>query len=101
LGKKINVIKLIYSNLLDFIKNKNNKDELFDLINSSSLNEYLDSFMKGLTAKVWRTYNASYLFQKELDNRFYPRSKNKSPYFFLHTVEEDLQQIQQNFLLCF
>ena len=65
--KKINVIKLIYANLLDFIKNKNKKDELFDLINSSSLNEYLDSFMKGLTAKVWRTYNASYLFQKELD----------------------------------
>ena len=23
--------------------------------------------MKGLTAKVWRTFNASYLFQKELD----------------------------------
>tara|TARA_B110000902_G_C14288877_1_gene580048 strand:+ start:1371 stop:1904 length:534 start_codon:yes stop_codon:yes gene_type:complete len=23
--------------------------------------------MKGLTAKVWRTYNASFLFQKELD----------------------------------
>jgi hypothetical protein len=23
--------------------------------------------MKGLTAKVWRTYNASYLFQKEID----------------------------------
>jgi DNA topoisomerase-1 len=65
--KKINVIKLIYTNLLDFIKNKSKKDELFDLINSSSLNEYLDSFMKGLTAKVWRTYNASYLFQKELD----------------------------------
>jgi DNA topoisomerase-1 len=27
----------------------------------------LDSFLKGLTAKVWRTYNASYLFQKEID----------------------------------
>ena len=65
--KKINVITSIYNNLLDFIKNKNKKDELFDLINSSSLNEYLDSFMKGLTAKVWRTYNASYLFQRELD----------------------------------
>jgi hypothetical protein len=40
---------------------------IFDLINSNMLNEYLDSFMKGLTAKVWRTYNASYLFQKEID----------------------------------
>jgi DNA topoisomerase-1 len=31
------------------------------------LNDYLDSFMEGLTAKVWRTYNASFIFQKELD----------------------------------
>jgi DNA topoisomerase-1 len=31
------------------------------------LNDYLDSFFNGLTAKVWRTYNASYLFQKEID----------------------------------
>ena len=43
------------------------KEKLFDLINANSLNQYLENFMKGLTAKVWRTFNASYLFQKELD----------------------------------
>lgn len=43
------------------------KEKLFDKINANSLNQYLENFMKGLTAKVWRTYNASYLFQKELD----------------------------------
>ena len=37
------------------------------LITSSTLNEYLDSFLPGLTAKVWRTYNASFIFQKEID----------------------------------
>ena len=31
------------------------------------MNKYLDDFMKDLTAKVWRTYNASFVFQKELD----------------------------------
>ena len=31
------------------------------------MNDYLNSFMEGLTAKVWRTYNASLVFQKELD----------------------------------
>jgi DNA topoisomerase-1 len=65
--KKVNVISDVYKNLEEFQKNKKNKDELFDLIVSSSLNEYLNSFLEGLTAKVWRTYNASMLFQKELD----------------------------------
>ena len=65
--KKINVLSDVYNNLNEFMKDKNKKDDLFDLINSSMLNEYLDSFMKGLTAKVWRTYNASYIFQKEID----------------------------------
>jgi DNA topoisomerase-1 len=65
--RKVNVHSKVYDNLQDFIKNKSKKEELFELITSSTLNEYLDSFMKGLTAKVWRTYNASFIFQKELD----------------------------------
>jgi DNA topoisomerase-1 len=65
--KKSKVSKEVFDNLNEFIKGKNKKDQLFDKISSSSLNEYLDSFMKGLTAKVWRTYNASNTFQKELN----------------------------------
>jgi DNA topoisomerase-1 len=65
--KKVNVHTNVYNNLKLFIKDKSKKEELFDLITSASLNEYLDSFMSGLTAKVWRTYNASFIFQKELD----------------------------------
>jgi len=65
--KKVNVLSNIYTNLENFMKDKNKKDDLFNLINSSSMNEYLNSFMDGLTAKVWRTYNASLVFQKELD----------------------------------
>jgi DNA topoisomerase-1 len=58
---------MIYKNLQEFILNKSKKDELFEHINPSLLNDYLSSILKGLTAKVWRTYNASFLFQKELD----------------------------------
>ena len=32
----------------------------------NDINKYLQIFMPNLTAKVFRTYNASYLFQKEL-----------------------------------
>jgi len=65
--KKTPVITDVYENLELFIRGKDKKEQLFDLISSSSLNDYLDSFMKDLTAKVFRTYNASNLFQKELD----------------------------------
>ena len=64
---KIDVIPSIYNNLKSFTMDKDKKKDLFDKINSKSLNNYLETFMKGLTAKVWRTYNASFLFQKELD----------------------------------
>ena len=65
--KKSKVSKEIFNNLNNFIRDKSKKEQLFDKISSSSLNDYLNNFMKGLTAKVWRTYNASNTFQKELD----------------------------------
>ncbi|KAG0327697.1 DNA topoisomerase 1 [Dissophora globulifera] len=42
-------------------------DELFDRLKTSELNKHLQSLMKGLTAKVFRTYNASFTFQDQLD----------------------------------
>jgi DNA topoisomerase-1 len=74
--KKINVLDKVYKNLVEFSKDKSKKDELFERITSSTMNEYLDSFLKGLTAKVWRTYNASYTFQKELDKIKEDKLKN-------------------------
>ena len=65
--KKVAVHNQVYNNLKEFIRDKKNKNELFDKINANMLNDYLNSFFEGLTAKVWRTYNASLLFQKELD----------------------------------
>jgi DNA topoisomerase-1 len=63
---KLSVIPEVYKNIIEFIKDKTKNDELFDFINSIDINKYLQTFMKDLTAKVFRTYNASYLFQKEL-----------------------------------
>jgi len=65
--KKVKIDELVYNNIKLFSEGKKNKDELFDLIVASTLNDYLSSFLEGLTAKVWRTYNASMVFQKELD----------------------------------
>jgi len=66
--RKVKVDEIIYKNLLDLKKNKNKYDDIFDKIKTSDLNEYLKTFMDGLTAKVFRTYNASNLFSNELDS---------------------------------
>jgi len=49
-----------------FIKGKKPEQDLFDLINASRLNDYLKELMPGLSAKVFRTYNASITLQNEL-----------------------------------
>jgi DNA topoisomerase I len=64
----IKVDSIVYDNLVKFIKNKKKNEDLFDLVNSLQLNLYIGDIMEGLTAKVFRTYNASELFQKEINN---------------------------------
>lgn len=64
---KVSVEKQVYKNLLLFIENKNGEDELFDRLNTTILNSYLNECMDGLSAKVFRTYNASRTLQEQLD----------------------------------
>ncbi|CAL1262202.1 unnamed protein product [Larinioides sclopetarius] len=63
----MSVEKPVFENLQKFVKNKQLDDELFDLLKPSTLNKYLNGLMKGLTAKVFRTYNASKTLQEQLD----------------------------------
>ncbi|KAH8922426.1 hypothetical protein BT69DRAFT_243853 [Atractiella rhizophila] len=65
--KDLNVSDLVFKNLKLFKKNKEASDSLFDRISTSMLNKHLNGLMEGLTAKVFRTFNASMTFQSELD----------------------------------
>lgn len=47
---------------------KGEGDALFDRVSTTGLNKHLTSYMKGLSAKVFRTFNASITFQKQLDD---------------------------------
>lgn len=49
------------------MKSKEPSDDLFDKIDAQVLNDYLRGLMEGLTAKVFRTYNASITLQRELN----------------------------------
>ena len=67
----VNTVKInedVYKTLMTFTRNKKKTDDLFDLINPNMLNIYLKSMMEELTAKVFRTFNASFLFQNEISN---------------------------------
>lgn len=80
----VRVDMIVYSNLAEFTKDKSGYDSIFDMVSSSDVNKYLQGFMKDLTAKVFRTYNASYMFQKELQkitNKY--EGKNVSKYILL------------------
>lgn len=66
-NRTLPVSEQVYKNLEEFIKDKKKGAELFDKITSNDVNKYLQLYMKGLSAKVYRTYNASSLFQKELN----------------------------------
>lgn len=54
-------------NLDEIIKDKKDaKDEIFDGVSSRSVNNYYSGIVKGLTAKVFRTYSATTVVKKYL-----------------------------------
>lgn len=58
---------LAYKNVKSFCKNKKPSSSIFDNVSTGILNKYLRDLMPGLSAKVFRTYNASITLQKELN----------------------------------
>lgn len=63
---KIKVPAKVYQNLEKLTNGKTKDEYLFPNVQAEQLNKYISNFMKNLTSKVFRTYNASYLMQIEL-----------------------------------
>merc|ERR1712100_438920 len=58
----------VFKNLKQFWTSAKKKDDMiFPDVKPHDLNEYLHGFMPDLTAKVFRTYNASITLEQELD----------------------------------
>ncbi|XP_014471593.1 PREDICTED: DNA topoisomerase 1 isoform X3 [Dinoponera quadriceps] len=64
---EVPVEKRVFKNLQLFMENKSPGDDLFDRLNTTVMNKHLNELMEGLTAKVFRTYNASWTLQQQLD----------------------------------
>jgi DNA topoisomerase I len=66
---EVEVDPQVFKNLVIFKKApKKEGDEIFDRLTTSALNKHLANYMPGLTAKVFRTYNASYTMARLLKN---------------------------------
>ena len=64
---EVEVDTQVFKNLKIFKKEpKTTGDDIFDRLTTSALNKHLTSYMPGLTAKVFRTYNASYTMARLL-----------------------------------
>merc|ERR1712166_39437 len=56
----------VWTNMKDFTQRKQPNEDLFDTLTPALLNSHLSKLMPGLSAKVFRTYNASVTLEKEL-----------------------------------
>lgn len=63
----VEVDQRVWDNLKQFTEGKRPGAEIFDKLTTSALNQHLKNQMDGLTAKVFRTYNASFTLERELD----------------------------------
>jgi len=63
---EVKISELAYENLQEFHKGKKTGKSIFDAVDPMAINEYLKELMPGLTAKVFRTYNASVTLEQEL-----------------------------------
>ncbi|EUD68229.1 DNA topoisomerase I [Plasmodium inui San Antonio 1] len=71
--------KQAYINMIIFCKNKHKDEGVFDQINCSKLNDYLKEIMPTLSAKVFRTYNASITLDEQLKRIKEIRGKPRHP----------------------
>ncbi|KAM6946120.1 DNA topoisomerase I, mitochondrial [Aplochiton taeniatus] len=63
---KVPVSVKVFKNVKLFMEGKAPGDDVFDRLNTGILNKHLSSLMPGLSAKVFRTYNASITLQQQL-----------------------------------
>jgi DNA topoisomerase-1 len=76
--KTFEVPSSVYKMLKIFTNGKKKTDALFNMINAKDINQYLKELMPGLTAKVFRTANASNLYQDQLDKIKYKRGEKST-----------------------
>jgi DNA topoisomerase-1 len=75
LGKRYGDVGVrVFNNLQKFCKKKKGSEDIFDQLSVSDLNDHLKTLMPGLSAKVFRTFNASATLEAELPDNVAAKS---------------------------
>jgi DNA topoisomerase-1 len=92
----LNTVKVdskVYSNLQQFCQKKKQADMIFD-IDPNDINTYFKGFMSDLSAKVFRTYNASITLEGELNRLMSEKSPIKSEAAIkAHSMDVDIADL--------
>ena len=73
----------LYENIKKLVSNKKPDDEIFDGITSRHVNEFLGGVVKGLTAKVFRTYLATTEVKKYLSDKLNVKNKSENEKIYI------------------
>jgi len=74
---------MLYENLKKLTSSKSPKDEIFDGITSRHVNEFLSGVVKGLTAKVFRTYLATTEVKRYLSDKLDVKGKTENEKLYI------------------
>ncbi len=75
--------RILYDNIKKLISNKKPEDEIFDGITSRHVNEFLSGVVKGLTAKVFRTYLATTEVKRYLADKLDVKDKSENEKLYI------------------
>jgi DNA topoisomerase I len=79
---QVDVEKQVFDNLALFTRDKSPSDGVFHRLSVVGLNDYLKSLMPGLSAKVFRTYNASITLNELLSSTDSSLTLNEKVVFY-------------------
>lgn len=74
---------MLYENLKKLTSSKSPKDEIFDGVTSRHVNEFLSGVVKGLTAKVFRTYLATTEVKRYLSDKLDVKGKTENEKLYI------------------
>lgn len=74
---------MLYENIKKLVSTKSAKDEIFDGITSRHVNAFLSSIVKGMTAKVFRTYLATTMVKEYLKDKVNVNGKSETEKLYI------------------
>ncbi|KAI3447020.1 hypothetical protein Pfo_003685 [Paulownia fortunei] len=85
---EVEVETAVFKAIQQFRSGKKGGDDLFDTLDTSKLNAHLKELMPGLTAKVFRTYNASITLDEMLSRETRGGDVNEKVVVYQHANKE-------------